>query len=389
MRWMVREARCCGPGGIHVVDCPARDDCACPTKWKLTLRRDGPSRRSSFVSRCVGHVSGELVNVGSSCIHVARRRPPASTSWSAVFVGYSVKVVIATFRRPDRLRLALASLCTAAERASGGAVVGVVVVDDDPAATAAATVREFADRFVDGCRWIQSGAGNISVARNAGIAAAVDGADWVASIDDDVVVPADWFDVCANALRTGQYDAVTGPLLKDFSNGPKWLSREPFDQIGVLIGRDGETAFACATGNSWISTQFLQDHPNIRFDPELGKTGGEDMDFSYRAIDAGLRPVFASRAAVTEREPPARCTLRYQVRRSFWLGISEAHVSIRCRKATRVRLVARALRRGVNRGAWQLSPADRRRRGARYTLAILAQCVGVVVGACGFTLRHK
>ena len=124
--------------------------------------------------------------------------------------------------------------------------------------------------------------------------------------------------------RRGRHNAVTGPLAKDFSHGPSWLSDEPFDQLGRLAGVDGEDAFVCATGNNWVSSSFLRRHPELRFDRELGRTGGEDMDFFYRAVRAGLRPVYSAAAAVTETEPPSRCTLRYQVRRSFWLGISES-----------------------------------------------------------------
>lgn len=304
-------------------------------------------------------------------------------------MGSAVNVVIASYRRPSRLRTALTSVAAAAHHAPAGWSVGVTLVDDDPDGSAWAVFQEFETAFELGCTYVACGSQNISVARNAGLEAALSEADWVASIDDDVVVPERWFETCARAVSSGSHNAVTGPLTKDFSNGRQWLRREPFDQIGILTGVDGEDAFVCATGNYWMSAAFVREHPLLRFSPALGVTGGEDMDFFYRAVATGLRPVFSADAAVIEKEPAERCTLRYQVRRAFWLGISEAQINLRLGSASRSRLVARSARRAANRGARQL-PADAvPRRGLRFSLAIWAQCFGVLLGCLGFRLRHK
>lgn len=113
------------------------------------------------------------------------------------------------------------------------------------------------------------------------------------------------------------------------------------------------------------------------------------MEFFYRAVDLGLRPVFVRASAVTEREPRARCTYRYQLRRAYWLGVSEAQISLRLGLASRPRLVARGVRRGLGGGSRQL-PADRwSDRGARYRFAVVVQCLGVVLGTAGLRMRHK
>ncbi len=301
----------------------------------------------------------------------------------------SVNVVIATFRRPDRLRDAVSSLALSASRVPRPWTVGLTIVDDDPHGTAAPVAAEFAEQFELGCAYLSCGSQNISQARNTGLESALGTADWIASIDDDVVVPPDWFEVCTQAVDGERHNAVTGPLLKDYSNGPSWLTEQPFDQLGILTGIDGEVAFTCATGNNWVRADFLRQHPSLRFSHELGTTGGEDMDFFYRAVDLGLCPVFSVRSAVTEREPAARCTLRYQLRRAFWLGISEAQISLRLHKASRARLLARGARRALNRGASQLPDAALPRRGVRYDLAVYAQCLGVLMGCLGLTMRHK
>ncbi len=302
----------------------------------------------------------------------------------------SVIVAIATYRRPDRLRMALERLAQSAAAAEPTSLTaGVVVVDDDPQSSARTVASEFARRFSLGCTYLTCGSQNISHARNKGLEAALPEADWVGSIDDDVEVPDDWFVVCARAVADGTYDAVTGPLIKDFSRGPRWLTEQPFDHLGLMTGTDGQPASTCATGNSWVRAEFLRAHPSLRFSPELGRTGGEDMDFFHRAIEAGLRPVYSTAAAVTEREPAERCTYRYQLRRAFWLGLSEAQVNLRGRRARRSRLVARALRRGVTGGTHLLPPERRSTRRLRYRLAVLAQCLGLTLGTVGVRLDHK
>ena len=301
----------------------------------------------------------------------------------------TVIVTIATYQRPQRLRLALESLRLSASSVLPALSVGVTVVDDDPNRSAREVASEFANAFPLGCTYVFCGSHNISHARNAGLEAALMRADWVGSIDDDVEVPANWFRVCADALSDGKYNAVTGPLIKDFSMGPRWLTEQPFGELGLMAGTDGEASSTCATGNNWVSSTFLRRHPTLRFNPELGRTGGEDMDFFYRAIDLGLRPVFSESAAVIEREPVERCTFRYQLRRAFWLGISEAQTNLRARRAGRARLVARALRRAANAGARQLSSDVGRSRHCRYEVAVLVQCWGVVLGTLGVRLRHR
>lgn len=301
----------------------------------------------------------------------------------------SVNVVIATYQRPDRLQRALDSLAAAARHATAKVTVAVTVVDDDPQGSAAPVVRGMAESFDGDCIRVDCGQRNISAARNAGIEYALDHAECLASIDDDVVVPLDWFDKCAGALASGEFDAVTGPLVKDFSQGPAWLTEQPFERLGLLVGTDGEPAFVCATGNNWMRSSFLRDHPEVRFDEALGRTGGEDMDFFYRAVRAGLRPVYSTDAAVIEREPVERCTFRYQLRRSFWLGLSEAQINLRLERAGRMRLLARAGRRAVERGRRQLPELDRARSGIRYQMSILAQSLGLTFGALGFRMTHK
>lgn len=299
-----------------------------------------------------------------------------------------LNVAIATYRRPDRLRAAVESVRKSAQQAPAGWRVGVTIVDDDPDGSAANVAASLDEVFDLGCTYVFCGSQNISHARNAGLESAMYEADWVGSIDDDVVVPIDWVRVCAAAVA-GEHNAVTGPLIKDFSNGPLWLRREPFDHLGLMGGVDGELTPVCATGNNWINAEFLRTRPWLRFSADLGESGGEDMEFFHRAVGAGLRPVYSLGSAVTETEPASRCTFTYQVRRAFWLGVSEAQIALRLGLAGRLRLLARGIRRAVERNARNLPPERLADRGLRYSLATFAQLGGVAWGCLGLQLRHK
>ena len=80
---------------------------------------------------------------------------------------------------------------------------------------------------------------------------------------------------------------------------------------------------------SMISSKWLKEHPTIRFHPNLGVVGGEDMVFYRTARAAGLRIRHSERGWVYENEPPSRATLSYQLRLFFWHGNSSYVTSVR------------------------------------------------------------
>lgn len=186
----------------------------------------------------------------------------------------SIDVVIATFRRPDRLTTALRRLQSAAEAAPSGWTLGVTIVDDDPSGSAAPVADHYRDRFPGGITYLTCGSRNISLARNMGLESALPRADWVGSIDDDVEVPPDWVSVCAEAVDGSGFNAVTGPLLKDFSAGPRWLSEQPFDQLGILAGADGQPAFTLRDGQQLGGLLLPAGSPDPSLQPRSRANGG-------------------------------------------------------------------------------------------------------------------
>ncbi len=302
-----------------------------------------------------------------------------------------VCVYVCTYRRNDALARMLDSLDVAAREAVSVARLGVVVVDDNPDGAAEPVVAAAANAFPLGLHYRHSGAGNIAVARNAGLEVAMAIAPWVAMVDDDQVVVPDWLVELLRVQREHDADAVTAPVYPRFgSDAPRWLHTQPFAELwGTPARPDGAAVTDLQTANSLISTEFLTAHPEVRFSPDLGEAGGEDMVFYRMALDAGLKAHYSHHAVNWEIEPPERATYRYQLRRNLWHGNTEAVTNLRAGRDRRVRLLARAAKRGALAAT---HPVRQLRAGEppelRYAFAYALQSVGMVLGVGGVVLRH-
>jgi succinoglycan biosynthesis protein ExoM len=298
---------------------------------------------------------------------------------------------ICTYERNAELRHLLDSLHDSAARLGDRVSVGVVVVDDNADGRARTVVGDYDGRFALGVRYRHTAARNISIARNAGLETALEFADWIAMTDDDCVVPPGWFHEHLEVLNRFDADASGGSMILTFPPGsPKWLNDEPFGSMGLMSHSDGERVPRCGTNNSMLSAKWLREHPEVRFDPELGRLGGEDMVFYRTAMQAGLHARFAAAAPVYEQEPPSRATLRYQLSRAMWIGNTEFVTNHRAGDASRLRLGLRAmngLRRALFRPVRRM--ISRERPQLRYTVAQCSQAAGLLIGALGREMEHR
>ena len=301
-----------------------------------------------------------------------------------------VMVAVCTFQRNEALRTLLNALravaATTAERAS----VGVVVVDDNPDQRAQSVVHDFQDVFALGCLYRISGKQNISLARNLAVDTACADADWVAMIDDDCEPEARWLCEFLEVLDATGADCVTAPMnLRVPPGSPSWLSEQPFfdDVRGNFADR--QLMDIAATNNSMIRARFLRDHPEIRFDPKLGRLGGEDAVFYRSAFSAGLQIRFAKSAGVWGNEPSHRATFSHQVRYRFWLGNSEFVVHSHLGQASRGRLLLRGGKRlmfALGRPIGRLLQGEKPQ--LRYCIASIAGAVGLISGTLGLKKVH-
>lgn len=302
----------------------------------------------------------------------------------------SIAIAVCTYKRNEDLAVLLRALAACAERIGDRAAIGVAITDDTAAGEARSVAESAAGWFELGLQYRISGKQNISLARNMAIETAMGMADWVAMIDDDCEPPVQWLEALFDAQQKSGVPAVTGRMVRRVPPGSsRWLTDEPFLELGVHDPPDGSAMDIAATFNSMISAEWLRRHPHIRFDPAFGVIGGEDMVF-YRAARAeGLEIRFAANGFVYENEPAARATLAYQLYVHFWHGNS-ACLSLRERGAPRWRMLVHAgasLARAIGR------PVGRIVRGKtpqlRFALAMILHALGKLAGVFDVRIAHR
>jgi len=303
----------------------------------------------------------------------------------------TVIVAVCTYRRNDELERLFEALLLNDAALGERVRLGVSVADDNVDGRAHDVVSRFGARFTGDVVYECTGSGNISIARNAAVAGALRAeADWVAMTDDDCVAPPHWVESLLDAQRATGADVVTGSC--DFvppPGAPEWLVDEPFFESAEFRFRDLALVEVAATNNSMIRAESLRSMPDWRFDESLGILGGEDMVFFKLAARAGVSIVYSESSAVLAEEPPARATLRYQLRSHLWLGNTEFVTSERIDDVSRVRWFGRGaylVLTGLTRPLARLVRGDAPQ--FRYALAMSAQGVGRAMGAIGIRLRH-
>jgi succinoglycan biosynthesis protein ExoM len=223
--------------------------------------------------------------------------------------GVSIDICICTFRRPhlaETLRSLGALDLT-------GIAARVIVADNDHWPSAQSLVEGIAARLPFPVLYLHSPASNISIARNACLDAAT--ADFIAFIDDDELSAPDWLQKLLAAAPDA--DVVLGPVRAVYAPAaPKWLAHGDFHSTApVYVHGRIETGYTC---NALIRRSPLID--GLRFDPALGRTGGEDTTFFYRLHDRGAVITAAPEALVYEPVPPERERLRWLFRRRLRAG---------------------------------------------------------------------
>lgn len=251
-----------------------------------------------------------------------------------------IDVGVCTFRRPAVVQT-LASL--ARQELPPDVRLRVIVADNDETPTAEARVREAAAEHGLNVHYVHAPARNISLARNACLAAAR--GEWLAFLDDDETASPGWLAGLVAEAGRGDWDAILGPVKAVYGDdAPKWVAAGDFHstapvQVGgrILKGYAGNVLIR----RSAILTQGL------RFDEGLGRQGGEDDDFFYRLTDGGGRIGFAPDALAYEPVPPARASLKWLLTRSFRTGQTHgARLSQRHRGAARLAQIGLAAAKG-------------------------------------------
>jgi len=157
---------------------------------------------------------------------------------------------------------------------------------------------------------------NLAAVRNSTIEAAR--GELLAFIDDDEWAEPDWIAKLYDAMQKYQADAVFGCVVVLYpEQSPQWIVNAD------LFGKDNHATGAIltkgATSNALIKSKWTREH-GIRFDPQFGKSGGEDTDFFHRMHKAGAKLVCDNRAVVSEVVESHRLNLDYLLKQNRRIG---------------------------------------------------------------------
>jgi len=229
-----------------------------------------------------------------------------------------IAVIIITYRRNLGLVKLLAELgrqqCQDSTRLFR---LTIIIVDNDSASSAASVLSlKLLNTF--NIIYIVEPTQGIPLARNAGIAAVPDDAEFFCFIDDDEWPGLTWIDELLKTQRVTGADCVHGAVIPVYPEAAStWLVKSRiFDSWQFA---DQASLQDAASNNVLISTAFIR-RTGLQFEKRMRMTGGSDHLFFKQAVALGMRIVWSAEAPVYEDIPRSRMTLRWICQRQYRYG---------------------------------------------------------------------
>jgi succinoglycan biosynthesis protein ExoM len=228
----------------------------------------------------------------------------------------SVGICIATFQRPELLRLLLAGLAKLKFKKMPVPDIDVIVVDNDVKRSAEKSCGAMSLPWP--LRYVVEPRRGIAQARNRAIEEAGE-RDYITFIDDDEVPTPLWLDELLWTSACFAADVVCGSVLPSYAAGvPEWVKAGGYFSKHVYV--TGQPLETCSSGNVLISRRVLA--AVHAFDDRFALTGAEDTHFFLRTRQAGFEMVGSGGAIVYEAVPKSRASLRWVLRRAYQVGNS-------------------------------------------------------------------
>ncbi|MDQ0995400.1 succinoglycan biosynthesis protein ExoM [Phyllobacterium ifriqiyense] len=228
-----------------------------------------------------------------------------------------VTVCICTYRRPQ-----IAATLRSVDASTGieDYQVDILVADNDLKPTARELVSSLANQLSMRVRYIHAPSSNISLARNACLEAAA--GDYVAFIDDDETASSTWLSHLLRKACLANSDVVLGPVKAIYGiHAPGWMVRGKFhDTLPVWVKNEIRAGYTCNALIRLGSPAII----GRRFDPALGRTGGEDTVYFHGVWKMGGKIDYAPDAWVEESVPGNRASFKWLRERRFRFGQTHA-----------------------------------------------------------------
>lgn len=223
---------------------------------------------------------------------------------------HEITVAICTFRRQS-ITAALESI--ASLRLDDGISVHVIVANNDDFDTVRDDIKNCALAFGLNMTYIHAPARNISIARNACIAACK--SRWLAFIDDDELADPDWLSLLLREKNHSHF--VFGPCEAVYPpDAPNWMREADIHSNRMTSTGAPWNGY---TSNVLMDLNFVRRH-ELQFSESLGQTGGEDTYFFFLANERGGKFAYCSEARVFEPVTEDRLTFSWAARRRFRSG---------------------------------------------------------------------
>ena len=276
-----------------------------------------------------------------------------------------ISIAICTFERPELLERALLSVL--AQDAIDAGDIEIVVVDNSDSGSARAVIDALNLSARPRIRYLQAHPANISVARNAAIAASA--GTWIAFLDDDLAVEPGWLDAIRRAVARYEFDAMFGAVSAAFADPESTCqaAEQAFTRMTDMpagarlhaLKRSSRQPFPLSTANCILRRAAL-DALDSLFDPRFGQSGGEDFHLFLRMEQRGARFGWLPEAVCVESVPAHRCDAGYLARRFFAGSQAFAAAQIATSRFPRLKAVLIGVK------AWlQLALMELRRFGGR------------------------
>ncbi len=222
-----------------------------------------------------------------------------------------IDICVCTFRRPFLAE----TLRSIGRLERGGHEIRVIVADNDTTPSARGLVEALAAELALPVRYVHAPEANICIARNACLDAAE--GDFIAFVDDDETVSPGWLLALLARAEETSAAAVLGPVAAVYeADAPDWMRRGDFHSTyPVFVEGTIRTGYTCNVLIRWTAP-----FSTLRFDPRLGKSGGEDTSFFYALTDLGGTIDYAPDALVEEPVPAARANMGWLVKRRLRFG---------------------------------------------------------------------